>query len=75
MAEFSGLTPGLHGFHIHQWCNLTNGCVTAGPHFNPTNSTHGGPKDPVRHAGDLGNIEAADNGRAIYEGEDTMINI
>ena len=34
-AELSGLTPGLHGFHIHEWGNLTNGCVTAGPHYNP----------------------------------------
>ena len=42
-AEFTGLTPGLHGFHIHQFGNLTEGCKTAGPHYNPFNVDHGGP--------------------------------
>jgi len=61
-GKVSGLAPGLHGFHIHAFGDLSNGCVTAGPHFNPTNATHGGPKDEVRHFGDLGNVEVTNQG-------------
>ena len=35
-ADFTGLTPNhLHGFHIHCFGNLLQGCTTAGPHYNP----------------------------------------
>ena len=37
----------------------TDGCKAAGGHFNPFNEVHGGPTDPNRHVGDLGNIVTA----------------
>lgn len=35
-----GLTPGLHGIHIHTNGNLTDDCKAAGPHFNPFEVAH-----------------------------------
>ena len=60
----TGLTPGYHGFHVHQFGNLSQGCKTAGPHWNPEGMTHGGPGKEIRHHGDIGNILADANGVA-----------
>jgi Cu-Zn family superoxide dismutase len=38
--------------------------MSTGGHFNPGGSKHGGPYDPVKHAGDLGNISFNDAGAA-----------
>ncbi|MCL4118655.1 UNVERIFIED_CONTAM: hypothetical protein GTU68_053790, partial [Idotea baltica] len=45
------------GFHIHTYGVVDNDCITAGGHYNPRNSSHGGPESRKRHVGDLGNIE------------------
>ncbi len=52
----TGLAPkSVHGFHVHALGNLTQGCLSAGGHFNPSGAPHGGPADVAdkRHAGDL----------------------
>lgn len=51
-----GLKDGLHGFHIHRYGDMTQGCASGCEHFDPKHSHHGGPHSSVRHAGDLGNI-------------------
>nr|ADK46868.1 chloroplast Cu/Zn superoxide dismutase [Bruguiera gymnorhiza]CAM98443.1 chloroplast ribosomal protein L32 [Bruguiera gymnorhiza] len=63
-VHVSGLTPGPHGFHLHEYGDTTNGCISTGAHFNPNKMTHGAPEDETRHAGDLGNIVANADGVA-----------
>jgi superoxide dismutase, Cu-Zn family len=74
VADISGLTPGKHGFHIHEYgdCSAPD-AMSAGGHFNPAMQKHGGPMDMERHEGDMGNIIADDKGVAHLEITDKMM--
>lgn len=76
IADIDGLSPGEHGFHVHEFgdCSGHDG-MAAGAHFNPTNAQHGGPDSPVRHVGDLGNLVADSSGHAHYERIDKIISL
>lgn len=69
-GSLSGLEPGAHGFHIHETgdCSAPD-AASAGGHFAPMSSRHGAPSQPLaqRHAGDLGNIVASEDGTAAID--------
>jgi superoxide dismutase, Cu-Zn family len=76
VADVTGLTPGKHGFHIHEFgdCSAPD-ATSAGGHFNPTNNPHAGHDVEKRHEGDLGNIEADSSGKAHLELTDKLMSM
>jgi superoxide dismutase, Cu-Zn family len=75
-AEINGLTPGKHGFHIHEFgdCSAAD-FSSAGAHFNPTSQPHAGPDTAARHEGDMGNVEADASGNAKLDYVDHQISL
>lgn len=64
-GEITGHSKGPKGFHIHEKGDCSDDkAMSTGGHFNPHKSKHGGPYDPVKHAGDLGNLVFNDQGVA-----------
>ncbi len=65
-AVVEGLPPGKHGFHVHEFGDISDEGRAAGGHYNPDNTKHG---DIIRdgfenaHAGDFGNIDIDENGK------------
>ncbi len=66
-AVLTGLKPGKkHAIHVHEFGDVTSlDAKSAGGHYNPLGHPHGLPDTTVRHAGDLGNIEADAQGVGV----------
>lgn len=58
MADLTGVTPGVHGFHVHEKGDCGDNGNAAGGHFNPTGAPHAGPEAASHHSGDFGNVTA-----------------
>lgn len=76
VAHFENVSPGKHGFHIHEFgdCSAPD-ATSAGGHFNPTDMPHAGRDAAQRHVGDLGNIPADDSGVAHADFVDTVLSL
>jgi superoxide dismutase, Cu-Zn family len=66
-ANFTGVPPGTHAFHIHEVGKCDPPFESAGGHFNPTGKQHGKDNPQGSHAGDLPNIQVPADGRLKVE--------
>jgi len=63
-GTITGLEPGLHGFHIHEFGDMSDGCKSMGGHYNPDGVDHGDLEKG--HVGDLENVVANESGVAKF---------
>jgi Cu-Zn family superoxide dismutase len=77
-GKIEGLTPGEHGFHVHEFGDISSadGMATGG-HFDSDKHMHGKEDAPAaeRHTGDLGNIKAGEDGVATIDKTDKVIKL
>ncbi|KAJ8706478.1 hypothetical protein PYW07_012556 [Mythimna separata] len=71
------MTAGTYGLTCFPRHEGNSGCKSIGEHYNPCGAPHGAPSDPIgsRHAGDLGNIVADENGRATFRIVDNVLKV
>jgi Cu-Zn family superoxide dismutase len=75
-VDLSGLKKnGLHGFHVHEYGDMSDHCESMCQHFNPFGKKHGCPGKKERHVGDLGNLKTDKDGFAKYSFEDNVIKL
>jgi Cu-Zn family superoxide dismutase len=75
-AHVTGLTPGEHGFHVHDSgdCSAADASSAKG-HFNPASKNHGHHHGHERHAGDLPNLVANAQGHAMYQQDVALLTL
>lgn len=60
--EAMNMPAGTHGVHVHQTGACAPDFTAAGGHWNPDSSMHGLEGDDGQHAGDMPNLEIAEDG-------------
>jgi Cu-Zn family superoxide dismutase len=77
LFDLKGLKPNsINACHIHEFGDLTNGCMSLGSHLNLTNTDHGSILIDINdsHTGDLiNNIHSDKNGKFKYSYEDPRL--
>jgi Cu-Zn family superoxide dismutase len=74
--QLTGLKKnGKHGFHVHNYGDMSEKCESMCSHFNPYHKNHGGPLSKDRHVGDLGNLVTNKDGIANYKCTDSFIKL
>ena len=63
----SGLTPGKHGFHVHENAIQSLDFKSAGGHFNPMDKQHGLENPQGSHVGDMPNLVVEPDGTVEAE--------
>ncbi|KAK7580231.1 hypothetical protein V9T40_000860 [Parthenolecanium corni] len=76
-GTIDGLSPGLHGLHVHEFGDISEGCDKVGQHFSLVNASHGAPSCDTshRHTGDLGNIQVNEDGRSQFRFSDSVLKV
>ena len=65
VAALTGLTPGTHAIHLHENGDCSaDDATSAGGHWNPNDNEHGDWDAGSHHMGDIGNLEAEEDGTA-----------
>jgi Cu-Zn family superoxide dismutase len=75
-GSISGLDGNPHGFHIHEFGDISNATGgAAGSHYNPLAANHGIPPFAVRHIGDMGNIYHYVTNVAYYDYTNNLMSL
>lgn len=75
-VEVSGLKPGAHGIHFHEFgkCEPPD-FKTAGGHLNPVSKQHGLENPLGPHAGDLPNLQVGADGKGMMDIVSTRVRL
>lgn len=66
-GDLAQLPPGPHGFHLHAVGRCEPPFTSAGGHFNPDGKKHGFHDPAGPHAGDVPNLHASSDGKAVVD--------
>ena len=72
---FEGIEPGRHGFKIHEYGDLSNGCESTGEVFNPYDAPWGSMTNDIteRRVGDIQQVQGRFDRKAEYNNRDTLV--